>query len=51
VAQAAREQGLAWTGKADNYPDEDFPDHTFDEDNIPLELALRRYAKGGITNA
>lgn len=35
---------LAQDPPADDYPDVDFPDHTFDEDNVALELALRRYA-------
>lgn len=30
----------------DDHPDVDFPDHTFDADNVALELALRRYAGG-----
>lgn len=47
VAVSAREQGLPWDGPADSYPDEDFPEHYFDTDNVPLELALRRYAEAG----
>lgn len=44
VAEAA---GLDFTLPDDGHPDVDFSGHTFDEDNIPLELALRHYASEG----
>jgi hypothetical protein len=29
----------------DVHPDLDFPDHTFEDDDVPFELALRHYAE------
>lgn len=29
---------------ADEHPDADFPEHAFEDDDVPFELALRRYS-------
>ena len=48
VAVAVAEKaGLTVTVDGDGYPDVDFPDHDCEEDDIPFELALRRYAEAG----
>ncbi|MER7331777.1 MULTISPECIES: DUF6292 family protein [unclassified Micromonospora] len=33
--------------EGDGHPDVDFPDHHCEEDDVPFELALRRYAESG----
>ncbi|MET8278365.1 DUF6292 family protein [Micromonospora sp. NPDC005174] len=46
VALAVAEKaGLTIELTADGHPDVDFPDHDSEEDDVPFELALRRYAE------
>ena len=46
VAIAVGEKaGLTLEVDDDGHPDLDFPGHSFEDDNIPLELALRHYAE------
>lgn len=44
VANAVAAQiGEQVTVPADNFPDADFPEHTFEDDDVPFELALAVY--------
>ena len=45
AGQIAEEADLDFTLPDDGHPDADFPGHSFEDDNIPLELALRYYAE------
>lgn len=49
VLAVAEWAGLPLELDDDGHPDADFPGHEFDEDDVPLELALRHYAEGGTT--
>lgn len=44
VLAVAEHAGLTLELADDGHPDVDFPGHSFEDDNVPLELALRRYA-------
>lgn len=44
VAEAVCEQiGDGINHNGDDHPDLDFPEHTFEDDDVPFELALRHY--------
>ncbi len=46
VALAVAEQvGEDVTVPSDGYPDADFPEHTFEDDDVPFEQALARYTE------
>lgn len=45
VLEVAEQAGLTLELADDGHPDADFPDHAFEDDDVPFELALRHYAE------
>lgn len=44
ASEVAEKVGDGVSGNTDDHPDLDFPEHSFDVDDVPFELALRHYA-------
>lgn len=44
VLEVASQAGLALELADDDHPDADFPEHSFEDDDVAFELALHRYA-------
>jgi hypothetical protein len=44
ASEVAEKVGDGVSGTGDEHPDLDFPEHSFDVDDVPFELALRHYA-------
>lgn len=47
VLAVAEKAGLTLELDDDGHPDAHFPEHEFDTENVPLELALRHYTEEG----
>lgn len=47
ASEVAEKVGDGVSGTNDDHPDFDFPEHTFEDDDVPFELALRHYAGSG----
>lgn len=43
ASEVAEKVGDGVSGNTDDHPDLDFPEHTFEDDDVPFELALRHY--------
>ncbi len=45
ASEVAEKVGDGVSGIGDDHPDLDFPGHSFEDDDVPFELALRHYAE------